>query len=158
MINENTIEQSLISQLQQQGYTYFYGADIAPYSDNLQRESFSSVVLENHFKESLKKLNPTIPESARAEAFQKIINLGTEDIMENNERFHTYLTNGVTVEYQKGENSIGINVRLLDTENIENNSFWVINQLVVKENNNEKRFDVVVFINRSEERRVGKEC
>lgn len=147
MINENTIEQSLIEQLVQQGYTYYYGADIAPYSDNPQRESFSSVILENHFKESLKKLNPTIPESARAEAFQKIINLGTEDIMENNERFHTYLTNGVTVEYQKGENTIGINVRLLDTENIENNSFWVVNQLVVKENNNEKRFDVVVFIN-----------
>ena len=147
MLTENTIEQSLIEQLVQQGYTYYYGADIAPYSDNPQRESFSSVVLENHFKESLKKLNPTIPESARAEAFQKIINLGTEDIMENNERFHSYLTNGVTVEYQKGENSIGINVRLLDTENIENNSFWVINQLVVKENNNEKRFDVVVFIN-----------
>jgi len=147
MINENTIEQSLIEQLVQQGYTYYYGADIAPYSDNPQRESFSSVVLENHFKESLKKLNPAIPESARAEAFQKIINLGTEDIMENNERFHTYLTNGVTVEYQKGENTIGINVHLLDTENIENNSFWVVNQLVVKENNNEKRFDVVVFIN-----------
>lgn len=147
MLTENTIEQSLIEQLVQQGYTYYYGADIAPYSDNPQRESFSSVVLENHFKESLKKLNPAIPESARAEAFQKIINLGTEDIMENNERFHSYLTNGVTVEYQKGENSIGINVRLLDTENIENNSFWVINQLVVKENNNEKRFDVVVFIN-----------
>lgn len=147
MLTENTIEQSLIEQLVQQGYTYFYGADIAPYSDNPQRESFSSVVLENHFKESLKKLNPAIPESARAEAFQKIINLGTEDIMENNERFHSYLTNGVTVEYQKGENTIGINVRILDTENIENNSFWVVNQLVVKENNNEKRFDVVVFIN-----------
>ena len=147
MLTENTIEQSLIEQLVQQGYTYYYGADIAPYSDNPQRESFSSVVLENHFKESLKKLNPTIPESAKAEAFQKIINLGTEDIMENNERFHSYLTNGVTVEYQKGENTIGINVRVLDTENIENNSFWVVNQLVVKENNNEKRFDVVVFIN-----------
>ena len=147
MLTENTIEQSLIEQLVHQGYTYYYGADIAPYSDNLQRESFSSVVLENHFKESLKKLNPAIPESARAEAFQKIINLGTEDIMENNERFHSYLTNGVTVEYQKGENTIGINVRVLDTENIENNSFWVVNQLVVKENNNEKRFDVVVFIN-----------
>lgn len=147
MLSENTIEQSLIEQLVQQGYTYYYGADIAPYSDNPKRENFSSVVLENHFKESLKKLNPAIPESARAEAFQKIINLGTEDTMENNERFHSYLTNGVTVEYQKGENTIGINVRVLDTENIENNSFWVVNQLVVKENNNEKRFDVVVFIN-----------
>jgi type I restriction enzyme R subunit len=146
-LSENTIELSLIAQLQQQGYTYFYGPDIAPYSDNVQRENFASVILENHFKECLKKLNPTLPESARVEAFQKVINLGTEDIMENNERFHTYLTNGVTVEYTKGENTIGIPVTLLDTENIENNSFWVVNQLVVKENNNEKRFDVVIYIN-----------
>ena len=147
MINENHIEQSLIAQLQEQGYTYFYGPAIAPYSDNAQRENFASVILENHFKDCLKKLNPTLPESARVEAFQKVINLGTEDIMENNERFHNYLTNGVTVEYTKGENTIGIPVTLLDTETIENNSFWVVNQLVVKENNNEKRFDVVIYIN-----------
>jgi type I restriction enzyme R subunit len=62
-----------------------------------------------------KKLNPNIPEStARVEAFQKTINLGTEDI-ENNERFHNHLTTGVTVEYTKGEKySIGIPVTLLD--------------------------------------------
>ena len=147
MITENHIEQALIAQLQEQGYTYFYGPDIAPYSDNAQRENFASVILENHFKDCLKKLNPTIPESARVEAFQKVLHLGTEDIMENNERFHNHLTNGVTVEYTKGENTIGIPVTLLDTEDIENNSFWVVNQLVVKENNNEKRFDVVIYIN-----------
>lgn len=147
MITENHIEQSLIAQLQEQGYTYYYGPSIAPYSDSAQRENFASVILENHFKECLKRLNPTLPESARVEAFQKVINLGTEDIMENNERFHNYLTNGVTVEYTKGENTIGIPVTLLDTETIENNSFWVVNQLVVKENNNEKRFDVVIYIN-----------
>jgi type I restriction enzyme R subunit len=147
MITENHIEQSLIEQLQEQGYTYYYGPAIAPYSDSAQRENFASVILENHFKDCLKRLNPTLPESARVEAFQKVINLGTEDIMENNERFHNYLTNGVTVEYTKGENTIGIPVTLLDTETIENNSFWVVNQLVVKENNNEKRFDVVIYIN-----------
>jgi type I restriction enzyme R subunit len=146
-ISENHIEQSLIAQLQQQGYTYFYGPDIAPYSDNAQRENFASVILENHFKECLKKLNPSLPESARVEAFQKVINLGTEDIMENNERFHNYLTNGVTVEYTKDGNTKGMNVSLLDVENPQNNIFWVVNQLVVKENNNEKRFDVVIYIN-----------
>jgi hypothetical protein len=36
---------------------------------------------------------------------------------------------------------------ILDTEDPENNSFWVVNQLLVKENNNEGRFDVVVFVN-----------
>jgi type I restriction enzyme R subunit len=147
MLNEDTIEQSLIDQLVSQGYCYYYGPNIAPYSDNPQRESFSSVILEAELKASLKKLNPTLPESARVEAYQKVINLGTEDIMENNERFHTYLTNGVTVEYSKDGNTKGINVQLMDVENPENNSFWVVNQLVVKENNNEKRFDVVLFVN-----------
>ena len=147
MLNENTIEQSFIDQLVSQDYTYYNGTDISPISNNPQRENFSSVILENHFKDSLKKLNPTLPESARVEAYQKVINLGTEDIMENNERFHTLLTNGVTVEYTKDGRTKGINVKLLDVEQVENNSFWVVNQLVVKENNNEKRFDVVIYIN-----------
>lgn len=146
-LTENTIEQSFIDQLISQGYTYYNGTDISPISDNPQRENFSSVILEQHFKDSLKKLNPTLPESARVEAYQKVINLGTEDIMENNERFHTLLTNGVTVEYTKDGRTKGINVNLLDVVNPENNSFWVVNQLVVKENNNEKRFDVVIFVN-----------
>ncbi len=146
-LTENSIEQSIIDQLVNQGYTYFNGTAISPIGENPQRDSFSSVVLENHFKESLKKLNPTLPESARLEAYQKVINLGTEDIMENNERFHTLLTNGVIVEYTKEGRTKGINVSLLDVENPENNNFWVVNQLVVKENNNEKRFDVVIYVN-----------
>ena len=147
MLNENNIEQSFIDQLISQGYTYFNGTDISPISDNPQRESFASVLLENHFKASLKKLNPTLPETALTEAYNKVINLGTEDIMENNERFHNLLTQGVTVEFNKEGRTKGINVQLLNVENPENNSFWVVNQLVVKENNNEKRFDVVIYVN-----------
>jgi type I restriction enzyme R subunit len=73
----------LCGQLISQGYSYFNGTDISPISDNPQRENFTSVILETHFKNSLKKLNPTLPESARVKAYQKVINLGTEDIMEN---------------------------------------------------------------------------
>ncbi|REE78721.1 type I restriction enzyme R subunit [Lutibacter oceani] len=146
-LTENKIEQSIIDHLVSQGYTYFNGTAISPLGENPQRESFSSVLLENHFKDSLKKLNPTLPESARLEAYQKVINLGTEDIMENNERFHTLLTNGVIVEYTKEGRTKGINVILLDVAKPENNNFWVVNQLVVKENNNEKRFDVVIYVN-----------
>lgn len=146
-LTENIIEQSIIDHLVSQGYTYFNGTAISPIGENPQRDSFSSVLLENHFKDSLKKLNPTLPESARLEAYQKVINLGTEDIMENNERFHTLLTNGVIVEYTKEGRTKGINVSLLDVTNPENNNFWVVNQLVVKENNYEKRFDVVIYVN-----------
>jgi len=146
-LNESHIEQNLIDLLVAQGYEYFSGPDIAPYSANPQRETFASVVLENHLKESLKRLNPDIPESARHEAYQHIINLGSQDLMANNEKFHNFLTDGITVEYFKDGNSKGINVKLLDLENIANNSFWVVNQFVIKENNNEKRLDVVIFVN-----------
>jgi type I restriction enzyme R subunit len=92
-------------------------------------------------------LNPDIPESARYEAYQHIMNLGSSDVMANNEKFHTYLTDGITVEYVKDDATKGINVKLLDLENVSNNSFWAVNQLVIKEHNNEKRLDVVIYVN-----------
>jgi len=147
MLNENTIEQAFIDQLIGQGYTYHYGPDIATYSKNPQRESFESIILEKKFKKALEKLNPTLSKPAISEAYHKVLNLGTQDVMENNEHFHTLLTNGVTVEYTKNSVTKGINVQLLDIENPDNNSFWVVNQLVIKENNNEKRLDAVIYIN-----------
>ena len=146
-MNENSIEIAFVDQLIEKGYTYFYGPDIAPYSDNPQRESFESVVLEKQFKEALERLNPTLPESALTEAYQKVVNLGTQDVMENNETFHTMLTNGVPVEYAKGEGVKGVNVQLVDFEKAAKNEFWVVNQFVIKENNIEKRLDVVIYIN-----------
>lgn len=146
-LNESHIEQTLIDLLTKQGYTYFYGPDIAPYSSNPQRESFDSIILENQLKESLQRLNPDVPESARQEAYQQILNLGSQDLMANNEKFHNFLTEGVTVEYFKDGNTKGINIKLLDLDNISNNTFWVVNQFVIKENNNEKRLDIVIFIN-----------
>jgi len=146
-ITEDSIEYALIDLLKEQGYEYFYGPEIAPYSENPQRENFSSVVLESHFKESLRRINPDVPESARAEAYQKVLNLGMGDVMENNEKFHTMLSEGVSVEYFKdGESKTEI-VKLMDVENTENNTFWVVNQFVIKEDNNEKRLDVVIFVN-----------
>lgn len=147
MLNENLVEQDLINILTSQGYTYFYGPDIAPYSANTERQSFDSVLLENRLKNALKKLNPDVPESARVETFNHILNLGTLDVMTNNEKFHTMLTDWVNVEYFKDGNSKWINVKLLDLDDIENNDFVVVNQLVVKENTSEKRLDVVIFVN-----------
>lgn len=147
ILKESHIEQNLINLLKGQGYEYFYGPDISPYSSNPQRESFSSVILENHLKESLKRLNPDIPQSAIQEAYQHIINLGSQDLMTNNEKFHNFLTDGITVEYSKDGNTKGVNVKLLDLKNIANNSFWVVNQFDIRENNNEKRLDVVIFVN-----------
>lgn len=146
-LTEDAIEQNLIDLLKAQGYDYFHGSILAPTGDEPQRDAFDSVVLEKEFKASLKKLNPNLPESARVEAYQHVLHLGSNDIMSNNEKFHQMLTDGVTVEYFKEGQSIGLQVKLVDFEAPENNNFWVVNQFVIKENNQSKRLDIVLFIN-----------
>jgi len=42
-LTEDSIEQNLIDLLKKQGFEYFHGADIAPYTENTQREGFDSV-------------------------------------------------------------------------------------------------------------------
>ena len=98
-LNESHVEQNLIDLLVSQGYQYFYGPDIAPYSTNPQREGFDSVVLEKHLRESLKRLNPSIPQQVLDDAFNHILHLGSNDMMTNNEKFHMMLTDGLTVEH-----------------------------------------------------------
>ncbi len=146
-LTENAIEQELISVLTAQGYDYFFGQAIAPNGENPLRDSFGSVILEKQLKASLKQLNPDLPESARVEAYRHIINIGSNDIMTNNEKFHKMLTDGITVEYFKDGQIIGLQVKVIDFAKPFNNIFQVVNQLVVKENNQSKRLDVVVYVN-----------
>lgn len=146
-MQESHIENHLIDLLITQWYIHHYGPDIAPYSSDPQRESFASVVLERQLKESIHRLNPDLPESARHQAYQQVLRLWSSDIMTNNERLHHYLTDGVTVEYFNAGEIKGVHVRLWDLDMIHNNTLRVVNQLVIKEDNTEKRLDVVIYIN-----------
>jgi len=144
---EDSVEQYFIEMLTAQGYIYHHGSELVPNGESLEREGFDDVLLKDQLKSALKRLNPDVPESARVEAYRHILNLGSNDIMANNEKFHTMLTDGITVEYFKDGETRGIPVKLVDFADSNKNEFWVVNQFVVKENNNSKRFDVVLFIN-----------
>ncbi|MBF0280984.1 MAG: type I restriction endonuclease subunit R [Zetaproteobacteria bacterium] len=158
-LDENAIEQNLIDLLGQQGYSYFNDAAINPTSDNPQRDAFDSVVLEKQFQASLRKLNPDIPEPALHEAFQHVLHLGSNDTMTNNEKFHQMLCDGVTVEHfqpsspallpdgEGGDGHCYYLVKLIDFANLQNNDLWAVNQFVIKENNQSKRLDVILFVN-----------
>jgi type I restriction enzyme R subunit len=146
-LTEQSIEKNLIELLQNQGYEYHYWPDIALYGSTPLRTGFDMPILESVVEASLLRLNPDVPASARAEAFAKVRRMGTTDIMTNNEAFHTMLTDGVSVEYFKDGQTVGMSVKLIDFMSPENNTFMVVNQFVMKENQNEKRLDVVLFIN-----------
>lgn len=137
-INENTLEQAIITELQGLGYEYLYGPDI--------ERDYHEVLLEDCVKSSLMNINPGITTPIINEAYRAIKDLGLLRLEELNASFHKYLIEGVPVAYQeKGENRT-FSVKLVDFAHPENNDFKVINQYTIIEHK-QKRPDVIVFIN-----------
>jgi len=146
-MNESTIENLLIQLLQEQGYTYQHGSSTIPQADPQLRTARDEVILSPIFKKQLKIINPSASESALKEVYQKLTHLDASDLLSKNEQFHQWLRDGIKIEsFHDGETE-NEHIFLVDQEHLERNDFRVINQFTVKENNLEKRCDVVIFIN-----------
>ena len=65
-INENTLEQAVIVQLQEKGYEYFYGPDID--------RDFHEVILKDYFETAMYKINPKITVDIVGETYKTIRN------------------------------------------------------------------------------------
>jgi len=146
-LTEDEIEQYQLQLLQNLGYAYHYGYDLQPEGKDQERESFGDVVLKERLQQAIHRLNPTIPADALNQAQREIFNVASSDLLNNNEIFHKYLTEGITVEYQKNGETRGEPVNLIDWHNIDNNEFLVVNQFTVIEDNHNRRPDLVIFIN-----------
>lgn len=137
-VNESTLEQAIISELQDKGYNYLYGPDIA--------RDYHEVILEDCFRSSLLKINPDITNEIISEAYKTIRNLGLLRLEDLNAIFHKYLVEGVPVSYKKEGENRTFTVKLVDFANPEANDFKVVNQYTIIEYKN-KRPDILIFIN-----------
>lgn len=137
-INENTLEQAIIAELQEKGYAYSYGPDI--------ERDYHDVIIEETFVSMMQTINPGITDVIINEAYKEIRNLGLLKLEDLNETFHKYLIEGVGVPYQKNGENRTFTVKLIDFEHPEVNDFRVINQYTIIEYKT-KRPDVIVFIN-----------
>ncbi len=146
VISEDHIEQIIIQEFIDLGYSYVNGADISPDGTAPERE-FDEVVLKQRLQTAIAKLNPNVPHEAQEEAIKKVLRSDSPNLFQNNYQVHKYLTDGVDVEYRKGDRIAGDKVWLLDYENPTNNEFLVVNQFTIIENNVKKRPDVILFVN-----------
>jgi type I restriction enzyme R subunit len=73
--------------------------------------------------------------------------IASPDLLSNNETFHRYLTEGVTVEYTRNGETKGEQLWLIDWDTPENNEFLAVNQFTVVEDNHNRRPDIILFIN-----------
>ena len=144
---ESEIETLAVERLQALGFDYVYAPDIAPDSANPERESFVEVLLLNRLRNAVARINPTLPAAALDEAIKVVRRISSPQLLANNEAFHRLLTEGVNVSYQKDGNTRGDLVWLVDFANPDNNEFVVANQFTIIENNQNKRPDIILFVN-----------
>jgi len=144
---ESAIEEMAIEELQSTGYTYISGVDLAPDAPNPERNSYGEVLLMGRLQTMLFKLNPDIPVDAVQGAARKLSRIATSNLLTDNEEFHKMLVDGVPVEYRKGSDIKGDFVHVVDFDNPLNNEFLVVNQYTIVQNNNNKRPDVLLFVN-----------
>lgn len=146
-ITENIIEESAIETLQLQGWNYVNGKEISPEGLFCERESFEQIILITRLRDLLARINPTIPGEALDAAVQKILRITSPELLHNNEEFHRLLVEKVRIPYQENGFERSHEVALIDFENPENNQFLVVNQYTIIEKNQNKRPDVLLFVN-----------
>ena len=139
LFSEAEYEDAIIELYQQMGYDYVYGPDVVrDYTDPLFQDVLTS---------SIENINRDLPSAAVQEALRKIQNMENGTVVRKNTVFMDYLQNGVPVRYfHNGEERSAI-VKLIDYENVNSNNFVVANQWTIEEGKDEKRPDVIVFIN-----------
>lgn len=139
IFTEDTFEQAIIELFETMGYLHFYAPE-------LERD-YASPFLDSILYDSLLRINKNLPLEAIEESISKLKNLDTGSLIQKNIIFMDYLQNGITVKfYIKGEERPAL-VRLLDYENIQNNTFYIVNQFTFLENGNNRRPDIILFIN-----------
>lgn len=146
-ISESAIEEFAIKLFERLGYNYLYAPEIAPDGERPERAAFDQVFLTGRLEEAVRRINRGLSSEVLSEALREVQRLHSPDLLTNNEAFHRLLTEGVPVQYQHQGDQRGDRVWLIDFNNPEHNEFLVANQFTVIENHQNKRPDVVLFIN-----------
>lgn len=160
---QNTVEHFIIHQLTGVNLNAIQGnvvrEESVPYesevkwkyiqADLLQRD-ITEVLLEKDLKDSLCRLNPVIasnPDKAE-EVIHKLrailITVNNVGLVRANEEFAKWLRNEVTLPI--GDNHEHVAIRLIDFEEIKNNSFLLCNQFKLRARET-KIPDIVMFVN-----------
>lgn len=139
MFDEETLEKVTMEMLRNLGYECINGYE-------MNRTDFSKVLLEEDIVQSIETINKGIKSEQIQEALRLIRNLDYNNTILNNKQFTKYLLEGIPVPIQENGETKYKTVKILDLNNIQNNTFKVINQYTIIEHS-EKRPDIIIFIN-----------
>lgn len=146
-MTEDQLEQETLGWLQEVGYSVLNGPEIAFDGAKPERADYRQTMLPFRLREAINRLNPSIPTSAREDAFKQVQDLGIPVLLSANRHFHKFLVNGIPVQYQKDGETRGDFVRLVDWHSPEKNEWLAVNQFTIKGPRHTRRPDIILFVN-----------
>jgi type I restriction enzyme R subunit len=147
---ESDLEQAAIEWFEELNYDKAYGPEVSPEGEYPERMFYSDVLLIDRLRDALFRINKHLPKEAIEEAIRIIEVPKSPSLLINNRAFQKMITDGIDVQYKAADGTYPTEkVWIFDThpDRIDNNDFLVVNQFTVVENGNEKRPDIVVFVN-----------
>lgn len=138
--NEHELEESIIQMFQEKGYER-----IKSDSKWLTERKLDEYLIEDDIYTALHKINPKINRNLFDEVVKTIKHLHGLKLIERNKLFHKYLIDGIIVQ----DNNSNVNplVRVIDFENINNNSFKIVSQVKFNEGRATRIPDIIIYIN-----------
>jgi type I restriction enzyme R subunit len=147
-LSEAAVEELVLDQLRDLGYSVSPDADIGPDGKASERESYADVILARRLAAAIEKLNPTIPSLVQRDALRMILATEMPVLAAENRRLHKMIVQGVDVEYYGEDGAIrGDKVWLIDFDDLATNDWLATGQFTVIEGRANRRADVVVFVN-----------
>lgn len=155
-MNEEQLETLCLDWFREGGWEVLHGPDIAPDSDNPLRRDYAQVILDKHLRIAFDKVNKHIPVAQLDNCFEQfkgvILKPESLDLITNNRAFHRLLLKGVPVKYKVDMGEAGFETKsdhafIIDFDNLNNNTFTVVNQFTITGTKQPRRPDVICFIN-----------
>lgn len=142
---ESDLEKHVLSLLKSLGYHCCNGDDFDPDSPMNERSHYREAILEKRLFKAVCNINPSIPQDACKEATKKVLDVQFPELLQENNRLHHMIVQGIPIQYWDGKELLNERVQLVDWSN-RNNEWLAINQYTVI-GKSKKRPDIVCFLN-----------
>ena len=141
---EDSYEQSVIALFKEMGYEYHYGPEL----DATTGRELTDATIPGALRKAMLAINGEDKAAAVDEAVRRIREQFGQPLLNANITLTDWLQNGLDVTFKTAQGSLrSDHVRIIDSDNIDCNSFVVANQWTVINGRSTKRADIVVFIN-----------
>jgi type I restriction enzyme R subunit len=143
-ILESGFESVVLTLLAEMGFSC-HGGDAFDPDASGERESYHGAMLPGRLKAAVARINPDLPPEAVDAAANAVLDFRFTEMVQENQRIHLLLVDGVPVEYQRGGETIHDRARLVDWKD-DHNEWLAVNQFTVV-GANKRRTDILIFLN-----------